>query len=172
MFLNQLKDFLIKNKVKKRLSNVTPDFNSNPIKTVGIIFDETHFEKKVAILNELQKKGIPLEKISVLIFNTIAKKNQAFEHPTFSPNDFTLAANFKNPDVNEFISKKFDLLINYYDIEKAALLQVSNLSKASFKVGFSAVDKRINHFMINTTTDNYKVFIDELFKYLKILNKI
>ena len=83
-----------------------------------------------------------------------------------------MAANFNNPDVNEFISKKFDLLINYYDIEKAPLLQVSNLSKASFKVGFSAVDKRINHFMINTTTDNYKVFIDELFKYLKILNKI
>ncbi len=172
MFLNQIKDFIVKNKVKKRLSNAIPNFNPNPIKTVGIIFDETHFEKKVALINELIKKGIALEKISVLIFNTVIKKNQPFEHPTFSSNDFTMSANFKNPDVNEFILKKFDLLINYYDIEKAALLQVSNLSKANFKVGFSSIDKRINHFMINTTTDNYKIFIEELFKYLKILNKI
>jgi L-rhamnose mutarotase len=64
------------------------------------------------------------------------------------------------------------LLINYYDTEKAALLLVSNQSKASFKVGFSSIDKKLNHFMIDTNAENYKVFIEELFKYLKILNKI
>jgi L-rhamnose mutarotase len=49
---------------------------------------------------------------------------------------------------------------------------LSNESKASFKVGFSSIDKRLNHFMINTNAENYTIFIDELFKYLKILNKI
>jgi hypothetical protein len=67
---------------------------------------------------------------------------------------------------------KFDLLLNYYDTEKPALLLVSNQSKAAFKVGFASIDKKLNHFMINTNAENYKVFVEELFKYLKILNKI
>ena len=81
-------------------------------------------------------------------------------------------ATFSNPEVLNFINENFDLLINYYDVEKIPLVLLSNESKASFKVGFSAIDKRLNHFMINTNAENYTVFIDELFKYLKILNKI
>ena len=42
----------------------------------------------------------------------------------------------------------------------------------SFKVGFETIDKRVNHFMINLPAENYKEFISELFKYLKILKKI
>ena len=75
-------------------------------------------------------------------------------------------------EVKNFIAEPFDLLINYYDTEKVALLLVSNLSKASFKVGFASIDKRLNHFMIDTNAENYIVFMSELFKYLKILNKI
>ena len=75
-------------------------------------------------------------------------------------------------EVKDFIKEPFDLLINYYDTEKVALLLVSHQSKAGFKVGFTSIDKRLNHFMINTNAENFKVFMDELFKYLKILNKI
>ena len=50
--------------------------------------------------------------------------------------------------------------------------KLSNLSKAIFKVGFASIDKRLNHFMINTNAENYKVFAEEMFKYLRILNKI
>lgn len=64
------------------------------------------------------------------------------------------------------------MLISFYDTEKMPLLQVTSLSKAQFKVGFATIDKRLNHFMINTNAENHKVFVSELFKYLKILNKI
>jgi len=64
------------------------------------------------------------------------------------------------------------MLISYYDIEKAALLLVTQRTNANFKVGFSTIDKRLNHFMINTVAENYTVFTNELFRYLKILNKI
>jgi hypothetical protein len=40
-----------------------------------------------------------------------------------------------------------------------------------FKVGFSYIDKRSNDLMINTNIANHKIFIHELFRYLKILNK-
>jgi hypothetical protein len=48
-------------------------------------------------------------------------------------------------EVNDFINKEFDLLISYYNIEKTILLQLK-----LFKVGFSSIDKRLNHFMIQT----------------------
>jgi hypothetical protein len=63
-------------------------------------------------------------------------------------------------------------LISYYDVEKPALLLTTHYSKALFKVGFASVDKRLNHLLIETTAENYKIYLKELFKYLKILKKI
>ena len=45
-------------------------------------------------------------------------------------------------------------------------------SKSKFKVGFDTVDKRVNHFIIKTVVEDFNEFVLELFKYLKILNKI
>ncbi|MBC8882701.1 hypothetical protein H9X57_02750 [Flavobacterium piscinae] len=55
---------------------------------------------------------------------------------------------------------------------KTPLQIVTHKSKADFKVGFTSTDKRLNHFMIDTDVENYTVFVDELFKYLRILNKL
>jgi hypothetical protein len=52
------------------------------------------------------------------------------------------------------------------------LLAVSNQSKAGFKVGFASIDKKLNHFIINTTAEKHEEFMTELVKYLKILNKL
>jgi len=147
MFLNHIKEFLFKKIVKKNITNVKNTPNDLLIKTVGIIFDENYFYEKEGLLNELKKNGIVENNCSILVFKNNSKKNETFSQP-------------------------FDLLISYYDTEKAALLSITNQSKANFKVGFSTIDKRLNHFMITTNAENYKVFIDELFKYLKILNKI
>ena len=74
--------------------------------------------------------------------------------------------------IHDFIKTKFDLLISYYVIEKPILLVITNQSKAQFKVGFSTIDKRFNNLLIAATMDKYSIFVQELFKYLKILNKI
>lgn len=77
-----------------------------------------------------------------------------------------------NQVIRDFINAEHDILISYYEIEKPALLVITNQSKAQFKVGFSTIDKRLNHLLISTSLDKYTVFVQELFKYLKILNKI
>lgn len=172
MFLNYLKDFTTKKIVKNSLSNAKLLPSSNRIKSIGILFDETYFHEREALVAELVKNGIAPDDIEILVFKDKIKKNETFQYPVFSHKDFSWTATIDKPEIKAFTAKNFDLLINYYDIEKAALLLVSHLSKASFKVGFSAVDKRLNHFIIATNAENYKVFSDELFKYLKILNKI
>lgn len=172
MFLNYLKNFFTKKKVKDTLSNVNHIASDDFIKTVGIVFDETYFYEKEALVQELVNNGILENKIKILVFKDKIKKNEIFDYPTFSHKDLSWTATFDKSEVKDFIAQKFDLLINYYDTEKSALLLVTNQSKASFKVGFSSIDKKLNHFMINTNAENYKVFVEELFKYLKILNKI
>lgn len=172
MFLNYLKNFFTKKIVKDTLLNVKHIESDDYIKTVGIIFDESYFYEKEALVQELVKNGILESNIKILVFKDKIKKNELFDYPTFSHKDLSWTATFDKSEVKDFIAQKFDLLINYYDTEKSALLLVSNQSKASFKVGFSSIDKKLNHFMIDTNAENYQIFIEELFKYLKILNKI
>lgn len=172
MFLNYIKNFFTQKTVKKSLSNVKHDAANDKIKTVGIIFDESYFYEKDALVQELVNNGIEENYIKILVFKDKIKKSDVFDYPVFSHKDLSWAATFEKSEVKDFIATKFDLLINYYDTEKSALLLVTNLSKAKFKVGFASIDKKLNHFMINTNAENYKIFVDELFKYLKILNKI
>lgn len=172
MFFTKIKDFLTKRIVKKRLLNVNHSASASFIKTVGIVFDETYFYEKEALIKELVENGIHENAISILVFKNRIKKNEVLDYPYFSFKDLNWNATFDKEEVNNFVNQKFDLLVNYYDTEKSALLLLTHLSKANFKVGFASVDKRLNHFMIDTNAENYKVFIEELFKYLKILNKI
>jgi hypothetical protein len=172
MFLNYLKDFSTKKIVKNSLSNVKHLSSDSIIKTVGIIFDESYFYERESLVNELIKNGIDESNIKILVYKDKIKKNEVFDYPVFSHKDLSWTGTVDKKEVKDFIKEPFDLLINYYDTEKVALLLVSHLSKASFKVGFATVDKRLNHFMIKTNAENYKVFVEELFKYLKILNKI
>lgn len=172
MFLSKVKDFFTKKIVKKRLSNVKHIEINSTIKTVGIVFDESYFYEKESLLNELVKKGIAAENIRFFVFKNKVKKKEQFDYPIVTHKDINWNGTFDNAAVNDFINTKFDLLISYYDTEKAALLLLTHLSKADFKVGFSNVDSRLNHLMITTNAENHTVFIDELFKYLKILNKL
>ena len=172
MFLNYFKDFSTKKIVKNNLSNVKHLASDSIIKTVGIIFDESYFYEREDLVKELIRKGIDENNIKVLVFKDKIKKNEVFDYPVFSHRDLSWTGTVDKKEVKDFITEPFDLLINYYDTEKVALLLVSNLSKAGFKVGFASIDKRLNHFMIDTNAENYKVFMSELFKYLKILNKI
>ncbi len=172
MFFNYLKDLATKKIVKQSLSNVKHITSDKKIKTIGIIFDESYFYEREALVQELILNGIEEKDIKFIVFKDKIKKNEVFDFPVFSFKDLTWIATLANPQVNIFVKEPFDLLINYYDTEKTTLLLASHLSKANFKVGFSLIDNRLNHFMINTNAENYKVFMDELFKYLKILNKI
>ena len=172
MFLNHLKDFTAKKIVKNNLAGAALLPSENKIRSIGLLVDESYFGHREQLVAALQREGLSGATVEVLAFRDKVKKSESFEYPVFSHADITWAATISRPQIRKFIDQPFDLLINYYDTEKAALLLVSHLSKASFKVGFASVDKRLNHFMIDTTAENYDVFATELIRYLKILNKL
>ena len=171
MFLNFLKKFLLKRKLKKAFSFINDAFSAEKIKTVGVLVDETYFENKTQLVQDLVANGIKEDDISLLLYHDKDKKRD-INFASFSLKGVSWKGIIDNQDVVDFKARNFDLLISYYDVEKVPLLLVTQRSQAGFKVGFSSIDKRLNHLMIETTAENSSVFIAELFKYLKILNKI
>ena len=113
MFLNYFKDFSTKKIVKNSLSNVKHLASDKVIKTVGIIFDESYFYERKALVNELIKNGIAENDIKVLVFKDKIKKNETFDYPIFSHKDLSWRATVDKKEIKEFVKEPFDLLINY-----------------------------------------------------------
>jgi hypothetical protein len=171
MFLNYLKDFYVKKKLKNSLHNVKSNILSVGMQTVGLLIDASHFSEKEAFIQELTANGIPEENIKVIVYKDRFKLNEVNSQLGFSDKNLNWNGEITNSNVNDFINEKFDLLISFYDVEKAILMLITHNSKAAFKVGFSSIDKRLNHLMIDTNVQNYKVFTAELFRYLKLFKQ-
>ena len=172
MFLNYIKNYFLIKFLKNNLHNVKTGSSIASIQTVGLLVDESYFFEKEALIKEVIANGIQESNIKIIVYRDKWKKNEVYSQPTFGTKHLNWNAQINNQEVNNFINEKFDLLISYYDVEKAFLLKITQYSKAQFKAGFSSIDKRLNHLMINTNAENHKVFVHELFRYLKILNKI
>lgn len=172
MFYKIIKNFFLKKNVFKRLLNQKSQLVQQKIKTVGLIVDETYFSNTAGLLEHLISQGIEKERITVLIYKDKIKSKEIIASPYLALKNISFAGEINKPEVVNFLETPFDLLINYYDINKYALLLLTIKSKANFKVGFDTVDKRVNHFIIKAWVDQHELFASELFKYLKILNKI
>jgi hypothetical protein len=172
MFLNYIKNYFLLKILKNKLHNVKSSKEIASIRTIGLLIDESYFSEKEALISELIANGISKSNIKIIVYRDKWKKNEVYSQPTFGTKHLNWNAQITDSTINEFINEKFDLLINYYDVERAFLIKITHNSKAQFKVGFASVDKRLNHLMINTNAENHTVFVHELFRYLKILNKI
>jgi hypothetical protein len=172
MFLKYFRTFSAKRVLKKSSLHVNSPVSNKPIQTVGVLVDETVFDKKEALLQLLVEKGFKPENISVLAYKTKYKKKEKIGYPHYSKKDVTWLGTIENKQAKDFKSNQFDLLISYYDEKKTPLQIVTHKSMADFKVGFASSDKRLNHFMIDTQVEKHTVFVEELFKYLRILNKL
>nr|WP_245980408.1 hypothetical protein [Flavobacterium aquicola] len=158
--------------MKKQLLNVKEESLNSPVVRIGLVVDESRFLETNALKQEIILKGIVEDNIKIIAYRDNLNSKEVFSYSVFSLKDLNLKCEFTQKEINDFISDEFDLLINYYAEEKPFLMLLTHNSKAKFKAGFSTVDQRLNHMLINIALDDYKGFVYELFRYLKILNKI
>lgn len=172
MFLKFFKNFSAKRILNKSSLHVNTEVSNKPIQKVGLLVDETFFLEKEKLIQLLKLNGIPEKNLTVLAFKKKYKKKEIISYSHYTKADVTWLGMIEKKEALDFIAEEFDLLINFYDHRQIPLVIVSHQSRADFKVGFATVDKRLNHFMIDTSMEDYTVFVEELFKYLRILNKI
>ncbi|NRT12038.1 hypothetical protein HNQ00_001669 [Flavobacterium sp. 14A] len=168
--MSVIKDFCVKRILNNNLHNVKHSTSEQSVKTVGIIVDQSYFLETDKLINAIVKNGIPRDAIAILVFND--KQTKAATYPVIKHADLGWNAQVNGIMASDFLNKKFDLLISYYELDRGILLAATFHSKAHFKVGFAAIDKRYNDLIIQSKLSEVTVFIQEVFKYLKILNKI
>ncbi|WP_246236367.1 DUF6913 domain-containing protein [Flavobacterium ajazii] len=162
-----MKDFFIKKTLKNNLHNVKKEVFTRNIQTIGLLIDESDFRHSKALIKELVLNGINSDKIKIVVYRNKFKDKKEYSFPAFGKKHVDWNGSVKTPFLTEFIETEFDLLISYYDVQKPVLKLITNQSKAKFKVGFASIDKNINRWMINTALEDYKLFVFELFKYLR-----
>lgn len=167
-----IKRFFLRKIINKRVLDLNTDVPNDKIKTIGIIVDTTYFFDTEKLVSEIKSKNIPFKDIKVLSYNDKVNHKDSLTPLSYSIKDISLTGEIKVSEVQDFLNYPFDLLINYFDEEKLPLLLAVISSKAKFKVGLSPIDFKFNDFIIDSDAKEYKNFISELYKYLKILNKI
>lgn len=172
MFYTIIKNFFLKKNVTKRLLKQKNQLVQKKIASVGLLVDESYFSNTEALVDQIVSQGIDKEQIKILVYKDKIKSKEIIASPFLCLKNISFTGEINKKEVIDFLETPFDLLINYYDVNKYALVLLSVQSKANFKVGFDTVDKRVNHFILKMLVDQYELFTSELFKYLKILNKI
>ncbi|MFB9080937.1 DUF6913 domain-containing protein [Flavobacterium procerum] len=167
MFLNYTKEFFVKKSLKNNLNNKKNEVFSKDVQTIGLLIDESDFGYSEELITEFTLYGISPENIKTVSYVGKFDKKKTYERPTFGNTHIDWKGDIKEVFLNEFTDSEFDLLISFYDVEKPFLMLLTQKSKAKFKVGFATVDCSLNRWMINTEKKNYKLFVSELFKYLK-----
>jgi hypothetical protein len=167
MFLNYIKEFCVKKSLKKNLRISKNEVFTCNAQTIGLLIDESDSLYSKELMTELVSHGIAPKNIKIVTYRDKFEKKKEYSELTFGKKHMNWKGEVTEVFLNEFIKTEFDLLISYYEKEKPILMLITSLSKAKFKVGFSSVDARLNRLMIDTAIGNYKLFVSELFMYLK-----
>ncbi|HEX5742613.1 MAG TPA: hypothetical protein VFY09_01785 [Flavobacteriaceae bacterium] len=174
MIFTGLKKKRIQNVFEKAIKNANPNavqINNEPIEKIGVLIDEeTYLKNDVEYL--LQSiLGIDTTAIQIYIMRKFKKKDKPSDIH-FTVKDFGWVGEINNPNLQKFIETPFDLFVNFDAYNNMYIKYLTLISKGKFKVGYSKTDDRLYNFMIVHKEDDLKTFINELKKYLKILNKL
>lgn len=171
MFLDIVKSFFIESRIKKSL-NRSPVVDNKSIETIGILIDISEKNYLEKFKEALRIHQVDFSKTKTLIFKKKINKDEIFNYDVISFKDFDVTGHLKDDKAIQFINYPFDLLICYFEDYQQALNDLAIQSKAKFKVGFKGDFNHYNNLFIDTRFDHVDSFVDETFKYLKILNKL
>lgn len=157
---------------------------SSILKTRSVVYDDDKIESLGIILNIDETNDLELlktlatnmrvrpNKLKVIAFTSNKTESIYSWDVCFNPKDFGWRGKIKSVELQSFLDTKFDALISYYSEDILELKLLTAKSKAKFKIGTLQTDKRLNDLIIKTNLKEFKVFKNEILKYLHIFNKI
>nr|WP_321412429.1 hypothetical protein [uncultured Allomuricauda sp.] len=177
MFLKGLQDkFKVKSGLKylreemeKSSRSVTREMG---ITSVGCIVDVDNFPKAEAFYELIEEFSLRPNAIKIIGYKREFDKSSPYAIQMFSDRDLGWKGQIENSYVLEFLSREYDMLINYYEEDNLMMKLLSVKTPARLKVGLGAQDPNINDLILNTRLSDFTLFKSELKKYLKILKEI
>jgi len=177
MFFKGLKDkFKHKSGVKflkeELLKPDTAVERSSGITSIGCIVDLDNFDKPELFFEFVDEYNLRPNAVKIIGYKNYYDKNSPYSTPVFSDKDLGWKGAIENSYALEFLSRDYDLLVNYYNEENLLLQLMTVKTKARVKVGFKEVDQKLNDLILEMPIKDFKTFKLELKKYLKVLNEI
>lgn len=157
----------------KQVKNFRKNFQTIPsksIKKVVVFLDDS--SKKSAIESNLQTLfNLSKGDVEILVFNKKGDKNNTDES-IFTPKCFGWYGKINSDTLKSVLTKKYDLLINYSKVESLYNNLLVLQCKSVFNIGYAHLNKSFYDLLIYCEPSDYKLFNNEVEKYLKILNKV
>ena len=151
---------------------VVPAERSHGITSVGCIVDMDEFDNTDVFFQLQEEYSLRPNAVKIIGYKNYYDKNSPYSTPVFSDKDLGWNGNIENSYALEFLSREYDLLINYYKKDNLLMKLMSVKTKARFRVGFTEVDSYFNDLILDVPLNEFKVFKQELKKYLGVLNEI
>jgi hypothetical protein len=177
MFLKGLKDkFKYKSGVKylKRelaLPREVPDRGTG-IRSLGVIVDLDRFGNSEVFYELIDAFGLQPNAVKIIGYRAFYDKNSPYATPVFSDKDLGWNGEIENSYALEFLSREYDLLINYFIQDNLMLKLMSIQTKARMRVGFAELDPVYNDLILGCPIEDFKIFKTEMRKYLAVLKEI
>ncbi len=145
---------------------------SSGITSIGCIVDLDNFEKPELFYEFVDEYKLRPNAVKIIGYKNYYDKNSPYSTPVFSDKDLGWKGAIENSYALEFLSRDYDLLVNYYNEENLLLQLMTVKTRARVKVGFKEVDQKLNDLILEMPIKDFKTFKLELKKYLKVLNEI
>lgn len=160
----------IKNQANKTTRST--EISSKPIERVGVIAGAGLYLAYDFTKGLSQKLGLDESDIHLCLYNDKEKGSDLIEGCQVGEKDFGLYGKIKSRELNVFVNRKMDLLINYCDPDLVFSQVITAKSKASYKAGFDHDQGLFYDISIKIEGNKIDTFNSELVKYLKILKLI
>lgn len=172
MFLNGLRVKSIYRKVYKATQATTRKPLKHKIKTIAIIQNSDCKFSKLDVKDLAKIFGIQEENIAFMTLKDISFKNDNNESNEYYENQIGWNATLKTKVLRKFCKEPYDLLINYYNKDLYPLVALTVLSQAKFKIGLSEDFTGLNDLTVKIALGDTRRLIQEISKYMRILNLI
>ncbi len=171
--ISKIRSYFFETHLNQKLSQIKVNRASvefDMAESIGILFDATdasNRNKVMAYAQSMIKNG---KKVSLLGFARNKQKDLSFSFKYFTLNEVNWKMIPESPEINQFMNKKFDILINLYLGKNNQIEYISALSKANLRVGPFSENSNCFDLMIDIPNNKG---IDHLIKQVDFfLNRI
>jgi len=167
-----IKEHILKKHINKLMAQAHQKATIvKPIKQIAIL-NNTTSKLDFKSLKYLQKSlGISSDRFSIF---TIKQKNDNYNELrgiVATKEDISIFGKIKSPEITEFLSKKYDLLIDLTQANNSIEKYFSLSIPSGFRVGYNT-DEKIYDLMLSIEKGDIHTFTDEMCKYFTILGLI
>ncbi len=142
------------------------------LNAVGVIVDLDRFDRSEAFYELIDAFSLRPNAVKIMGYKRYYDKNSPYSTPVFSDKDLGWNGDIENSYALEFLSREYDILINYFKEDNLLMELMSIKTRARMRVGFSELDAAYNDLIFDCELSDFSLFKEELKKYLVVLNEL